>query len=91
MLIVVAKTTILDHRSYGANDIREYYNDGTTDHWENISGGAFANENDELVVPFRFYYSFFNDSNITAATFIFHKAAAKPPRIARPMQPRVQH
>lgn len=59
-----------DIASYGVNDIREYYNDGTADHWETVAGGAFATENDRLIVPLRFYYSFFNDSNITAATFI---------------------
>ena len=59
-----------DIASYGLNDTREYYNDGTIGQWENVSGGAFATENDQLVVPVRFYYSFFNDSNITGATFI---------------------
>jgi len=59
-----------DIASYGVNDTREYYNDGTADHWEPVAGGAFATENDQLVVPLRFYYSFFNETNITAATFI---------------------
>lgn len=59
-----------DIASYGINDTREYYNDGAADHWEPVTGSAFATENDQLVVPLRFYYSFFNESNITAATFI---------------------
>ncbi|HXS57590.1 MAG TPA: hypothetical protein VN726_15765, partial [Hanamia sp.] len=40
-----------DIASYGVNDTREYYNDGTADHWEPVAGGAFATENDQLVVP----------------------------------------
>ncbi len=56
--------------SFGANDIREFYNDGTIDQWESVSGTDFSNENDQLLVPLKFYYSFVNQNNITAATFI---------------------
>ncbi len=58
-----------DIASYGVNDIREYYNDGTADKWETIAGSAFTNENDQLLVPLKFYYSFIDDTNITQATF----------------------
>lgn len=55
--------------SFGANDIREFYNDGTADQWFSVPGSSFANENDQLLVPVKFYYSFPSDSNITDATF----------------------
>lgn len=59
-----------DIASYGVNDVREYYNDGTADKWENIPGSSFSNENDRLLLPLQFYYSFINNINITQATFI---------------------
>jgi len=55
--------------SFGANDIREFYNDGTADQWLPVSGNSFANENDQLLVPLKFYYSFGEGSNVTDATF----------------------
>lgn len=59
-----------DIASYGVNDVRQYYNDGATDKWQTITGSAFANENDRLLLPLQFYYSFINYNNITEATFI---------------------
>jgi len=59
-----------DIASYGANDIRQYYKDTVGDQWEAIPGSAFANENDRLLLPLRFYYSFPNLSNITNAVFV---------------------
>lgn len=59
-----------DVASYGANDIRQYYKDTVGDQWEAIPGSAFANENDRLLLPLRFYYSFPNLSNITNAVFV---------------------
>lgn len=58
-----------DVASYGANDIRQYYKDTIGDQWEAIPGSTFANENDRLLLPLRFYYSFPN-SNITNAVFV---------------------
>jgi hypothetical protein len=55
--------------SFGTNDIREFYNDGTADQWLPVSGNSFANENDQLLVPSKFYYSFDEGSGITDATF----------------------
>jgi hypothetical protein len=59
-----------DIASYGVNDIRQYYKDTVGDQWEAIPGSAFANENDRLLLPSRFYYSFPNLSNITNAVFV---------------------
>ena len=59
-----------DIASYGVSDTRSYYNDGTADHWDAVAGSSFATENDQLIVPLRFYYSFFNERNITDATFM---------------------
>lgn len=55
--------------SFGPNDIREFYNDGTTDQWLAVQGNSFANENDQLLVPLKFYYYFNAGTNITDATF----------------------
>lgn len=55
--------------SFGVNDIREFYNDGAADQWLPVPGNFFANENDQLLVPAKFYYSFDEGSNITDATF----------------------
>ncbi|MEO9146855.1 MAG: hypothetical protein ABI237_14995 [Ginsengibacter sp.] len=55
--------------SYASNDIREFYNDGTTGQWLPVAGDSFANENDQLLVPVKFYYSFDEGINITDATF----------------------
>jgi hypothetical protein len=55
--------------SFGANDIREFYNDGAADQWLPVTGNSFANENDQLLVPVKFYYSFDAGTNITDATF----------------------
>ncbi len=55
--------------SFGANDIREFYNDGVAGQWLPVTGNSFANENDQLLVPVKFYYSFDAGSNITDATF----------------------
>ena len=55
--------------SFGANDTRQYYNDAG-DKWQSIAGTAFANKNDRLLVPVKFYYSFINLTDITDATFV---------------------
>jgi hypothetical protein len=59
-----------DFASFGINDVREYYKNGMGDQWETIAGTSFANENDRLLVPMKFYYSFINTNNITNATFV---------------------
>jgi hypothetical protein len=55
--------------SFGANDTRQYYNDAG-DKWQSIAGTAFANKDDRLLMPVKFYYSFSNLTNITDATFV---------------------
>ena len=59
-----------DLASYGVNDIREYYKDAVGDQWETIAGNAFANGNDRLLVPLKFYYSFINTTNMANAAFV---------------------
>ena len=59
-----------DIASYGVNDIRQYYKDTVGDQWEAIPGSAFANQNDRLLLPSRFYYSFPSLSNVTNAVFV---------------------
>jgi hypothetical protein len=55
--------------SFGLNDTREFYNDGAADQWLPVAGNSFANENDRLLLPVKFYYSFEEGSDITDATF----------------------
>ena len=54
---------------FAPNDIREYYKDDIGDQWLPVTGAAFANENDRLLVPSRFYYVFDAGLQITDATF----------------------
>ena len=56
--------------SFGINDIRENYKNDAGDQWEAVTGKGFANENDALLVPLKFYYSFINVNNITEAEFV---------------------
>jgi hypothetical protein len=55
---------------FGPNDIKQYYKNGAGDQWQSVAGTAFANKNDRLLVPAKFYYSFSNLNNITDATFV---------------------
>ncbi|MDQ6764116.1 MAG: hypothetical protein M3015_16020 [Bacteroidota bacterium] len=55
--------------SFGPNDIREFYKDDTGDQWFPVAGNAFANENDRMLLPAKFYYAFDAALNITDATF----------------------
>ena len=57
--------------SFGPNDLRQFYQDDTgTDQWEPAGGNFFTNENDRLIVPIRFTYSFFCITNLTQASFV---------------------
>ena len=57
--------------SFGPNDLRQFYQDDTgTDQWEPAGGNFFTNENDRLIVPIRFTYSFFGITNLTQASFV---------------------
>ncbi len=56
--------------SFGVNDIREFYKDDTGDQWFPVAGNSFANENDQLLAPLKFYYSFDANSTITDAQFV---------------------
>jgi len=59
-----------DISSFGANDSREYYKNDVGDQWQTIAGSTFANKNDRVLVPVKFYYSFIDLNNITDATFV---------------------
>ena len=56
--------------SFGANDIREFYKDDIGDQWFPVAGSSFASENDQLLAPLKFYYSFDAGSSITDAEFV---------------------
>jgi len=53
--------------SFGANDIREFYTDGTGGQFQPVTGSSFANENDRLLLPSKFYYSFNSETPINNA------------------------
>lgn len=50
--------------------IQEYYREGNTDKWNDVVGIGFANENDRLLLPGKFGYTFSDIVNLTNATFI---------------------
>jgi hypothetical protein len=56
--------------SFGANDIREYFRNDGGNPWNPVKGNAFANENDYLLLPTKFNYSFGDAANITQAEFV---------------------
>lgn len=55
--------------SFGPNDIRGFYQNAAGDQWEPFSGSAFANENDRLLLPLKFRYSFPTGSQPAVAGF----------------------
>ena len=55
--------------SFGTSDIRSYYQDSAGDQWDSFSGNGFANENDRLLLPLKFYYSFPEEAAVANATF----------------------
>lgn len=55
---------------FGSTDIRSYYNDGTADQWQPIAGSGYASENDRLLVPSLFNYTFPSSSSVTQASFV---------------------
>jgi hypothetical protein len=55
---------------FAANDYREFYKDDSdTVQWISLSGNAFANENDRLLLPLNFYYAFPQNSAVTQVNF----------------------
>lgn len=56
--------------SFGVNDIREYYKNELGDQWSPVTGSAFANENDRLLLPVKFQYLFNGNADINNANFI---------------------
>lgn len=50
--------------------IQEYYRDGNTDKWNDVVGTGFASENDRLLLPGKFGYTFGNTINLTNAIFV---------------------
>jgi hypothetical protein len=53
---------------FAANDYREFYKDDAGNvKWISLSAAGFANDNDRLLVPANFYYSFPPAANVTVA------------------------
>lgn len=60
---------------FAANDYREFYKDDTdTVQWISLSGNAFANENDRLLLPLSFYYAFPQGSAVTQVNFTLNNS-----------------
>ena len=55
---------------FNGTDIREYYNDGTTDQWESVTGTGFASEADRILARSGFNYSFPATASVTEASFV---------------------
>ena len=54
---------------FGTSDIRSFYKGAGGDQWDSFLGRAFVNENDRLLLPLKFYYSFPEDAAVTNSTF----------------------
>ena len=63
--------------SFGAGNIAGFYKDDVGEQWNSFEGTDFVNENDRLLLPLRFYYSFPEGSNITQATFTLNNKAGE--------------
>lgn len=57
--------------AFGETGIKQNYKTagGTGESWSKVPGISYANENDRLLLPLKFYYSFPDADNITQATF----------------------
>lgn len=55
--------------SFGVNDIRQFYNDGTLNPWYPVKGGSFATKTDLLLCPPVFIYNFDASATIFKADF----------------------
>lgn len=57
--------------SHGVNITRAFYRDSLDNiQWLTLNGSGYASENDRLLVPLRFFYSFQPGDNVTTADFI---------------------
>ena len=63
--------------SFGAGGIAGYYLDELGRQWNSFVGTNFANENDRLLLPLQFYYSFPAGTNVTNAAFILKNNAGE--------------
>lgn len=55
---------------FAANDYREFYrDDADAEQWISLSGTAFANENDQVLLPLHFYYAFPKSSLVSKVSF----------------------
>lgn len=52
--------------------IQEYYRQGGLDVWNDVTGTAFANESDRMLLPTSFDYYFFDTLNLTQASFFLN-------------------
>jgi hypothetical protein len=50
--------------------IQEYYRQGVADVWHDVTGNAFANETDRVLLPSSFHYYFPNTTNLVQASFV---------------------
>ena len=63
--------------SHGVNFTRAFYRDSTdTIQWLTLNGSGYASENDRLLVPLRFYYSFRPTDSVTNADVVLKDSAS---------------
>src|SRR5687768_10034461 len=56
--------------SLSGTTTQEYYRQGGADVWHDVTGDAFANESDRVLLPASFQYYFPNTTNLTQASFV---------------------
>lgn len=61
--------------SFGANDTRQFFNDGTLNPWNVIKGNSFSNKADALLVSPSLTYNFDASENILKADFVLKDSA----------------
>jgi hypothetical protein len=63
--------------SFGAGNIAGFYINDFGSQWNDFDGSNFANENDRLLLPLQFYYSFPVTSSVTKVLFILKNKAGE--------------
>jgi hypothetical protein len=55
--------------SFKDGAVKQFINDGSADPWATVTDNGYVNENDRLLVPFQFDYSFDQPYTVTQASF----------------------
>jgi len=69
---------------FGPDDVREFYIDKNGNgQWLKVAGNRFVNENDRILFPRRFFYTFRPEENVTEAEVVLKDKNGNPVVISR--------